>query len=383
MVRLKNVLHFLQVYLNAKKGDPVSMYELSSFYLFGIFVREDHQKAYSLLEKAKSQGLKEAQMAIDTEFQIENGQVELSKNFSNIFPKLKEARIMAEKKGDREALFFWGVGKVEDESSTQLQYEIGLRYIRLAAELGHPEALFTLGAQYMQGRRMPQNMDEGLRLIRQSADYGCMRAIKFLIKFYLHLKDEKADEAAFLYIQKAAQLNDVESTGLLAECYMEGRLTGKNIPKGLKLMQKAAEMGDVDSLYNLGVIYHRGRYGLDVDIDKAIYWYEKAIEKNDAQSMTNLAAILQKSIEAADKERAFQLYQKAFELGDEKSLNNIGVCYKKGIGTEKNPEKAIECYEQAYAKGIKEAAYNLYQFYSDGEAVTPDPQKAAYWKERS
>lgn len=377
-IRLKNEWHFVQLWVKTKLKNPEALFTFSSYYLFGIFVKEDHQKAYACLKQASALGLKEADKVLNFEFDTVDGKITLSKEFSETFIQVKDVRRNAEY-GDVNAMFLWAIAKIEDKESSQLQYQNALRYIKIAAEYNHPDSLYVLGTQYMLGRRIPKDRKKGHALVCKAADLGCLNALRFLIDIYCKGGFYKQ---ALPYIQKAAALDDLKSIMRLSDFYLDGQFVKQDISKGLKWQTKAAEMGDKDAQFNLALIYHKGHYGVPCDIQKAIYWYEKAAAQNEIDSITNLGTILMCSKNKSEQERAFQLLNKAYEAGDTHAVINIGNCYKEGIGVEKNSQKALACYEQAFKKGVKEAAYNLYLFYTDGIAIPPDPQKAADWKQR-
>ncbi|EXX76558.1 uncharacterized protein OCT59_029197 [Rhizophagus irregularis] len=62
---------------------------------------------------------------------------------------------------------------------------------------------------------------------------------------------------------------------LANECYNNGKGTEKNLEKALYWYQKAAESGYTDAMFNLAVCYIKGK-GTEVNLEKANYWYQKA-----------------------------------------------------------------------------------------------------------
>lgn len=378
IIRLRNEWHFVKLWIKAKFKNPGALFLLSSYYLFGIFVKEDHQKAYACLKQASALGLKEADKTLDYEFDSADGKITLSKQFSEAFVLVRKIRRIAED-GDVRAMFHWAVTKIESEDTSQLQYQNALRYIKIAAEYNHPNALYVLAGQYIYGKRIPTNLKKAYALILKAADLGNLGAIRTLID--LHAQEGHWQQA-LPYIEKAAALDDLKSIIRLSDFYLDGQFVEQDVSKGLKWQTKAAEMGDKDAQFNLALIYHKGHYGIPRDIKKAIYWYEKAVAQNVLDAITNLGAIFMNSQDKSEQERAFHLLNRACEAGDIYAAFNIGNCYKLGIGVEKDSQKALECYKQAFKKGVKEAAYSLYLFYTDGIAVPPDLQKAAYWKQQ-
>ena len=71
---------------------------------------------------------------------------------------------------------------------------------------------------------------------------------------------------------------------------------------------RAAEAGDADAQCELAWSYDEGE-GVEVDHEKAFYWYTKAAEQNDATAQYNL-----------------------------------GCCYEVGTGVEIDMAKAVYCF---------------------------------------
>ncbi len=86
---------------------------------------------------------------------------------------------------------------------------------------------------------------------------------------------------------------------------------------------KAAKAGLIDAQRDLGYSYFYGE-GIKKDVNKAIYWYKKAADKNDAKAMYNL-----------------------------------GLCYKYGDGVIKSKRWARHYFEKADKFGHKLAKGQL------------------------
>lgn len=75
----------------------------------------------------------------------------------------------------------------------------------------------------------------------------------------------------------------------LAECqvgyfYLDGIGTEKDLEKALYWTQRAAEHGDRDGQCNLAWIYEEG-IGVAIDLEKAKYWYHQAARQNHDLAM--------------------------------------------------------------------------------------------------
>jgi len=49
------------------------------------------------------------------------------------------------------------------------------------------------------------------------------------------------------------------------------------------LCQNAAENGNIKAQFNLALLYENGE-GIEQNLEKALYWYQKAAENGDAKA---------------------------------------------------------------------------------------------------
>ena len=129
----------------------------------------------------------------------------------------------------------------------------------------------------------------------------------------------------------------------LALCYQSGKGVEKNLEKAVYWCNKAAEQGYSQAQHSLAACYHNGT-GVNQDLQKAVYWYTKAAEQGNSYAQTNL-----------------------------------GVCYDSGTGVSKDLQKAVYWFTKAAEQGIDKAQFNLGLAYRHGEGVKQDFEKAVYW----
>ena len=89
-----------------------------------------------------------------------------------------------------------------------------------------------------------------------------------------------------------------------------------------------------------GVFYKNG-IGVEKNIEKSIYWYQKS----------------------AENENKFAQY-------------NLGRCYKDGIGVEKDEAKAFEWYEKSAKQDYSNAQNSLEVFYKNDRGVKKKYRKS-------
>jgi TPR repeat protein len=92
-------------------------------------------------------------------------------------------------------------------------------------------------------------------------------------------------------------------------------------------IRQAAEQGDPEKQFSLGLLYDNGELRLlDIDLEKAVYWYQQAAEQGHAEAARYLAISYGngEGVERSNAE-AVRWYAKSEALGDSESretLNN-------------------------------------------------------------
>ena len=87
---------------------------------------------------------------------------------------------------------------------------------------------------------------------------------------------------------------------------------------------KDAYNGDENAQSNLAYIFEIGQ-GVDVNISEAVYWYEKAAQKGDVVSQTNLGALYLSGHKDLKKDylKAIQYLVLAAEQGNDIAQSNL------------------------------------------------------------
>ena len=118
---------------------------------------------------------------------------------------------------------------------------------------------------------------------------------------------------------------------------------------------------DPDFVNDIGNFFEDG-VCIEKDIEKAVYWYERAVALDDDLAKSNLADILRKGTQGYPKDlhRAFELYK---DCHIPYAYYRVGEFYEHGWGgVEKDLEKAKENYRVAYNEGHGLAIKKLREF---------------------
>ncbi|GET53926.1 kinase-like domain-containing protein [Rhizophagus irregularis DAOM 181602=DAOM 197198] len=159
-------------------------------------------------------------------------------------------------------------------------------------------------------------------------------------------------------LKELAENGDKGAMFNLANCYKNGEGTEKNLDKAFYWYQKAVENGNEDAIFNLAICYRNGE-GTEKNLEKAFYWYQRAAEN------------------------AFHWYQKAAENENEKAMLALANCYYFGKGTEKNLEKFFYWNQKAAESGLKKAMNYLASCYYNGDGIEKDLDKAFHWYQKA
>lgn len=154
-----------------------------------------------------------------------------------------------------------------------------------------------------------------------------------------------------------------------------------DIVKGCDLFEESAEMGFGLAQFNLGHCYRKGRWK-QKNIQKAAYWYKKAVDNDVVSAKASLGALY--LYEIADPKKyieGVQLLQEAKEKGSVNAILVLGAAYSQGLGVEQNYAKALELYEEAAGKGNTDAQALLSHIYAEGlYGLKPNKEKSKYWR---
>ena len=123
-----------------------------------------------------------------------------------------------------------------------LNYELGVMWYKLAAEQGHPRALYNLAVMTRHGRGLPKNIKDAIKLYHLSAEQGYSKA-----------------------------------QWVLGERYQYGRDVIVNYTEAVRLYRLSAKHGHIHGMYNLARMYREGK-GVEEDKVYAYMWFNLADE---------------------------------------------------------------------------------------------------------
>lgn len=228
-------------------------------------------------------------------------------------------------------------------------FEQAVKWTEKSAANGYREAQMTLAALYFYGHEhLPRDAAKARRWFEEAARQGSAEAHYYLGVLYA-LGDgvEKG-------IERASQEWKIAADAGIAEAqYQLGMISIANeetLQQGLEWLRKAANHAQVDAALALGKIYARGKYSLGPDMREAAHWYRRAAEEGNpqAQYIYALMCLTGSGVERDDKQGMSWL-QLAAGRDYLPAVHKLAECYRKGEGTEANPQLA-EVWEQRAAE---------------------------------
>lgn len=305
---------------------------------------------------------------------------------------------------------------------TDQDYGQAASWFQEAVEKNHKYAQYSLGCLYYRGQGVPQDYAQALRLYTLSADQGNPYADYELAKMYrdgvgtpmdaptsnqhfkaaftgfYHLERDSHDEklqyrlgqmlytgtgtekdaqATVSYLEKSAQLGNVNAQYLLGKVCLE---TGIGNPaQAIVWMTKAAEAGNAGAQYALGKLYRDGNH-VKKDISKAVSMFTAAAEQKNEYAAYQLGKFYL-SDEGISKNvpEAVKWLTLSSDLGNAYAQYALAKLYFTGDSVPKNVGEAIRLFTLSAEKKNEFAAYQLGKIYLLGEDVPNDVEAAIRW----
>ena len=254
-----------------------------------------------------------------------------------------------------------------------------------AAKQGNAEAQYRLGMCFLVGQGVNSNIKLAIEWFEKSAEQGNTDALKELGDIYRWgTRVEENYSKAVDYYAEAYRLGrkfDLEYEAKKGNSYAQYKLAeclgfGKEAEEWLV---KLAEKNLVEAQYILADMYLNGK-----EYEKAVAWFTKAAEQNDANSQAKLGALYDWGLGVQqDFKKAVELWEKSIENdkngGNPVVLFSLGECYRTGRGVSKNDNTAFSYYYKSAKLGYDEAQFKVGLFYIAGIGGEQNDKLGKYW----
>ena len=270
--------------------------------------------------------------------------------------------------------YFGGAGKLENADalfflSIHQQNHDNLKEATQTAkrslELGNEAAKIKLG-EIQEDEKL---MKEGFNALKKKVDSGDMHyanslgyAYEFGIGTSLSIKE------AMKYYEMAAKQNNALGMTNLADLYIQE----DKLKKAKPLLVKAAEKEHGYAQYLLAMNFF---YYKQENNKEALYWLEKSASNDEPEALYQLGLYY---AEKADLAKAIKYYQRAAELNNAEAALELYYIYGEGFGVEQDEDKALFFLKKAAESGNQEVLDELAAMALSGEG-NMDAKEAEYW----
>lgn len=164
------------------------------------------------------------------------------------------------------------------------------------------------------------------------------------------------------WIETAAKAGMAPAQIVWGQLLLDGRGVARDAQAAFGWFQKAAAQGNVEARNMVGRCYEQG-WGVAVDFKLATDSFEIAAQSGHAWGQVNLAQMLMRAGDPADRRRCFALFKAAAEGGTDKvnlkAMNSLARFLEEGWAGPHDLEGAVFWYMKAAKLGDHWAQYNL------------------------
>ena len=247
----------------------------------------------------------------------------------------------------------------------KIQKDEKLRKEGNTLELGNEVTKITVG----ETQEDETLMKEGFNALKKKVDSGDMHysdslgyAYEFGIGTSFSIKE------AMKYYEMAAKQNNTMGMTNLANLYLRENKFKKAKPLLVKAAEK--EHGYAQYLLAMNFFYYKQENNKE-----ALYWLEKSASNDEPEALYQLGLYY---AEKADLAKAIKYYQRAAELNNAEAALELYYIYGEGFGVEQDEDKALFFLKKAAESGNQEVLDELAAMALSGQG-NMDTKEAEYW----
>ena len=166
-----------------------------------------------------------------------------------------------------------------------------VEFYTLAANQGHANAQYNLGACYYNGEGVAKDLSKAVEFYTLAAKQGDAGAQNSLGIFYGTGQGVVKDlSKAVKFWTLAANQGHANAQYNLGACYYNGEGVVQDLSEAARLYKLAAEQGIANAPANLGALYANGQ-GVVKDLSKAVRLYELAAKQGHTYAQENLKTL--------------------------------------------------------------------------------------------
>ena len=159
-------------------------------------------------------------------------------------------------------------------------------------------------------------------------------------------------------IRDAAERGADVAQLIFGQLLLDGRGVSRDLRGALTWFERAAEQGNVEGRNMVGRCHERG-WGVPQDYRLAAGHFEQAIKRGHVWAKVNLAQVLMRLGDTAQRPRAYELFRQAAEQGNLKAINSLARFLEEGWVVPADPVRAAALYRLAAERGDHWAKFNF------------------------
>lgn len=190
-----------------------------------------------------------------------------------------------EEQADAEALYEMGENYWEGRNGVSKNYVKAVEYYGKASDLGHIEAIYSLGYCYANGTGVEKDVSKAEKLLTYAIDHGHIQAAAKLGDYYywgVVFPEDKAK--GYRYLKYAADHGDAHSMAIVGRAFLsgigayDGWGPARDQELGRQYLERGCEKKDAYALFETGVNYCGGYEGFPKDTERGIRYLRESAE---------------------------------------------------------------------------------------------------------
>ncbi|MGE0750959.1 MAG: hypothetical protein AB7K64_10265 [Variibacter sp.] len=346
----------------AKAGIPEAEYRIARCYLEGTGVPSSRTEGARWLERAASHNCIEAQSLLAA---LHVRGLANAANGNALTDGVHPNRLF------------------ESDAPAEPDFRSALKWARLAAERGSPEAQALLGYILTHGPESLRDQDNADRWYERSAMAGCPQGH---LGFALSLARRATNDE--VHRQAADQMRRAAAAELPTAIYLLGVLTehGTGVPRDPSLAAEyyrdAAEKGHGPAQIKWGLALIEGRH-VEQDLVAGESWLRRAALAGNPRAAALLGDFYGHGGPLPPNyAEAASWYRRAAEAGDKSAARALGSLYLTGAGVARDDEEAVRWFRNA-AEQVPDAQFLYARMLAEGRGTPSDLAGARAWFTRA
>lgn len=353
------------------KDHPQAEYELAMLLLKGTW--QMNENPITLLLKSAEQDYVPAQLTLAKLYQ--QGQ-KVPKNDKAAF----DWYVRAAKLAEPEAFYYIGLSFVYGQLNQPKNRDLGVEYLKQAAEAGYVPAQYTLASLYLEGQSVLDDRQQAMDYLIQAANNGWVDAQLKLAQTMIQFSLPQYDKAAFHWAQKAAKQQHAEALLMLGNCYYDGIGTEIDYNQAFTIYQHLAARDHFLAQYKVGQMLLEGQ-GTEKDPDAAKQWLTQAA----AHQIAEAKEVLKHHFSETDESLAQSTTELELNEWLQSESGSANTQFQKGMnylyakqGVEQNIQAGMNLLHDAAEKFYVPAQRELAIIYENGLFGYQNTENVAY-----